>query len=116
MSYKDWKYITEDLKFTMSRFFDAISIPEIHSSELFRGKAPFDRIDHFALVNEILDFISRTQFGKNIRSKNRTAQVNEVLCKRIAYNLTVVMHEMFENGIAPHFTGTEATPPGDPSP
>ena len=29
------------------------------------------------------------------------AQVNEILCKLIAYNLTVVVHEMFENGIVP---------------
>lgn len=30
--------------------------------------------------------------------------MNEVLCKLICYNLTVVVHEMFENGIAPQFT------------
>jgi transposase len=45
----------------------------------------------------------KRKFGENIRSKNRVAQVNEVLCKLIAYNLTVVVHEMFENGIAPNF-------------
>jgi transposase len=45
----------------------------------------------------------KRKFGENIRSKNPVAQVNEVLCKLVAYNLTVVVHEMFENGIAPSF-------------
>ena len=31
------------------------------------------------------------------------AQVNEILAKLICYNLTVVVHEMFESGIAPNF-------------
>ena len=31
------------------------------------------------------------------------AQINELLAKIIAYNLTVVIHEMFENGIEPSF-------------
>ena len=35
--------------------------------------------------------------------RNPDAQVNEIPCKLIAYNLTVVVHEMFENGIAPSF-------------
>ena len=32
-----------------------------------------------------------------------TTQVNELLAKIIAYNLTVVIHEMYENGISPSF-------------
>jgi len=32
-----------------------------------------------------------------------TAQVNELLAKIVAYNLTVVIHEMCENGINPDF-------------
>lgn len=34
---------------------------------------------------------------------NWTAQVNELLAKVIAYNLTVVIHEMYENDINPGF-------------
>jgi len=29
--------------------------------------------------------------------------VNELLAKIIAYNMTVVIHEMYENGISPDF-------------
>ena len=43
------------------------------------------------------------------------AQVNEILCKLIAYNLTVVVHEMFENGITASFTrAAESLPRGIP--
>ncbi|MPM85283.1 hypothetical protein SDC9_132361 [bioreactor metagenome] len=31
------------------------------------------------------------------------SQENELLAKIIAYNLTVVIHEMYENGINPEF-------------
>jgi len=38
----------------------------------------------------------KQKFGETIKSKNRTAQENELLCKVIAYNLTVLIHEMIE--------------------
>jgi hypothetical protein len=43
------------------------------------------------------------KFGETLKSKNQIAQVNELLAKIIAYNLTVVMHGMYENGITPDF-------------
>ncbi len=45
----------------------------------------------------------KRKFGETLKSKNPTAQVNELLAKIIAYNLTVVIHEMYENGIEPNF-------------
>jgi transposase len=45
----------------------------------------------------------KRKFGETLKSKNRVAQENELLCKIIAYNLTVVIHEMYENGIQPEF-------------
>lgn len=53
-------------------------------------------------VESVFSALKR-KFGENIRSRTPTAQINEVLCKLIAYNLTVVVHEMFENGISPVF-------------
>ncbi len=41
--------------------------------------------------------------GETLKSKNAVAQVNELLAKIVAYNLTVVIHEMYENGINPEF-------------
>ena len=40
---------------------------------------------------------------EHLRSQTPAAQVNEILAKLICLNLTVVTHEMFENGIAPSF-------------
>ena len=45
----------------------------------------------------------KRKFGETLKSKNPTAQVNELLAKIVAYNLTVVIHEMYENGIQPEF-------------
>ena len=33
---------------------------------------------------------------KSVKSKNRGAQENELLCKIIAYNITVLIHEMIQ--------------------
>lgn len=44
-------------------------------------------------------------FGDFVRSKNRTAQINEVLFKILCHNLRQVIFAMFELGIAPDFAG-----------
>jgi len=45
----------------------------------------------------------KKKFGETIKSKDRTAQINELLCKIIAYNITVLIHEMLETGVTPEF-------------
>jgi len=45
----------------------------------------------------------KRKFGGSLRSKKRTAQVNELLAKVLAYNLSVVTHAVFELGIDPGF-------------
>jgi len=45
----------------------------------------------------------KRKFGETLKSKNFVAQVNELLCKIIAYNLTVIIHEMHEHGVQPDF-------------
>jgi hypothetical protein len=45
----------------------------------------------------------KRKFGETLKSKNPAAQVNELLAKIVAYNLTVAIHEMYENGIDPSF-------------
>ena len=47
-------------------------------------------------------------FGDFVRSKNKTAQVNEILLKIICHNLRQVIFAMFELGIAPNFAGEPA--------
>jgi len=45
----------------------------------------------------------KRKFGETLKSKNPTAQENELLAKIVAYNLTVVIHEMYENIVVPYF-------------
>ncbi|MBI4302619.1 MAG: transposase [Chloroflexi bacterium] len=43
------------------------------------------------------------KFGDYLRSKTRTAQVNELLCKVLAHNICVVIASMYELGVEPTF-------------
>lgn len=45
----------------------------------------------------------KAKFGDGVKSKNFTAQKNELLCKLIAHNVVVLIHEMYELGIKPNF-------------
>ena len=45
----------------------------------------------------------KAKFGASVRSRKRTAQVNEILCKVLCHNLSVLVHSIYELGIAPTF-------------
>jgi transposase len=45
----------------------------------------------------------KRKFGGAVRSKRYTARVNEILCKILCHNLTVLVHAMFELAISPSF-------------
>ena len=45
----------------------------------------------------------KRKFGGSVRSKLPIAQQNEVLCKFVAHNLSVLVHSIFELGIEPTF-------------
>jgi transposase len=45
----------------------------------------------------------KTKFKDSLRSKSKTAQINELLCKIICHNLTVVIQEINELGIKGEF-------------
>jgi transposase len=58
-------------------------------------------------VESVFSAIKR-KFGGAVRSKKFTAQVNEVLCKILVYNLSILAQAMHELGIAPSFAGKVA--------
>jgi transposase len=45
----------------------------------------------------------KRKFGGSVRSKTPTAQVNEVLCKALCFNLSMLVHAIHELGIEPAF-------------
>jgi transposase len=45
----------------------------------------------------------KAKFGERLRSKTRTAQVNELLLKVVCHNLCVIVQSIFEMGIEPTF-------------
>jgi len=45
----------------------------------------------------------KAKVGDKLKSKNFIAQKNELLCKLIAHNIIVLIHEMHELGIEPNF-------------
>lgn len=45
----------------------------------------------------------KMKFGEKLKSKNFVAQKNELLCKFIAHNIVVLIHEIYGLGIAPRF-------------
>jgi transposase len=51
----------------------------------------------------------KRKFGGAVRSKRFTAQVNEVLCKVLCHNLTMLVHAMHELGIEPTFGASTVT-------
>jgi transposase len=50
----------------------------------------------------------KAKFGDKLKSKNKVAQQNELLCKLIAHNIVVLIHEMFELGVKPEFANNSA--------
>ena len=55
----------------------------------------------------------KAKLGDKLRSKNFLAQKNELLCKLIAHNIIVLIHEMYELGIKPDFCTSHVEPRKD---
>lgn len=62
-------------------------------------------LSHYHKRSNVESTISmiKAKFGSHIRSKNDTAQANEVLLKILCHNICVVIQEMHELGIEPQF-------------
>jgi Transposase DDE domain/SWIM zinc finger len=56
----------------------------------------------------------KKKLGETISSRDPVAQINELLCKVLAYNITVLIHESFEHGIL--LPGSQSPPTETPKP
>jgi transposase len=50
----------------------------------------------------------KSKFGDALRSKTRTAQINEALCKILCHNICCLIQSMFELGLRPKFWSVAA--------
>jgi hypothetical protein len=66
-----------------------------------------ERVQPAVYCSERFSRIKR-KFGGALRSRTKTAQFNEVLCKVLAHNLCVVIQSMYELGISPDFGAMRA--------
>ena len=67
------------------------------------NEAEFKQHYHKRSNVETVFSMIKAKFGERLRSKGRTAQVNEVLCKVLAHNLCCVIQSVYELGIEPTF-------------
>ena len=63
----------------------------------------FNRHYHKRSNVETAFHVIKAKFGGAVRSKDATAQINEVLCKILAHNICVVVHSMYALGVIPVF-------------
>ncbi len=69
-------------------------------------------LDHYhrrSNVESVFSAVKRL-FGDSVRSRNEVAMRNEVLAKLLAYNLTCLVHAIFELGLDPTFGEEPALP------
>lgn len=71
---------------------------------LFMYKAPEFLAHYHARSNVESTFSAvKRKFGGSVRSKNPTAQVNEVLCKALCFNLSMLVHAIHELDVEVQF-------------
>lgn len=66
---------------------------QLHSGEFYKHYHKRSNV-------ESTFFMIKSKFGSNLKSKTRTAQYNEVLCKILCHNICVVIQELHEMGIS----------------
>jgi len=72
--------------------------------EIFGGFQPSKNVsikEHYHQRSNVETTFSmiKKKFGGALRSKSRTAQINEALCKVLAHNICVIIQSMNEFGI-----------------
>lgn len=62
-------------------------------------------LEHYHKRSNVESYFNmvKTKFLGSLRSKKQTAQVNELLCKILANNITIVIQEVNELGIKAEF-------------
>ena len=84
--------------------------------EFQRHREEFDSAYNLRQNEESANSAIKRKLGEHLLSKNQLAQFNELLAKLLAYNIGVLIHEVFEPGIDPGVPGIKLPPPPGPVP
>jgi transposase len=68
-----------------------------------------DYLHHYHRRSNVESLFSAVKrlFGDSVRSKNDVAMKNETLGKLLAYNITLLVHAIYELGLEPRFSGED---------
>jgi predicted nucleic acid-binding Zn finger protein len=111
LSNKNLKVVAENYAVPYIPFKTSSTGKDKHNSDLFK------RMYHFYSYNqerfmqsyhkrsnvESTFHMIKAKFGNLLRSKTRTAQINEALCKVLCHNICCLIQSMFELGLKPKF-------------
>jgi transposase len=115
----DMGYLSRDNYNTATQIGATAYIPfKDKTTDKARGSMTWKKMYHYFQLNreEFLEHyhqrsnvesafnMVKMKFGDRLKSKKWTAQQNELLCKLIAHNIVVLIHEMHELGIEPNFS------------
>lgn len=68
---------------------------------VYGSQEQFESHHHLRSIVETTFSAWKLKLGDSPKSKNPIAQKNELICKAIVYNITVLIYEMFGLGIDP---------------
>jgi len=110
----DKGYLSKENYETIEKFGGIGYIPfKSNSSGRSHGSYLWRKMFHYFMYNreefmqhyhkrsnvETTFYMIKSKFGTNLRSKTKTAQINEVLCKILCHNICVLIQEMHELNI-----------------
>jgi transposase len=84
-----------------------------HMFQLHREE--FDRSYHQRSNVEAVFSAIKRKLGESLKSKNPLARFNELLAKILAYNIGVIVHEIYEHGVDPASVGLPPNGPKTPA-
>ena len=80
--------------------------PGQSTDHLFPGDGrtfPGDSRSEATSPRETTFHMIKSKFGDSLRSKTKTAQINEALCKVLCHNICCLIQSMFELNVKPEF-------------
>jgi hypothetical protein len=111
LSNKNLKVVAENFAVPFIAFKASNTGADKHNTDIFRrmfhyysyNQERFMQNYHKRSNVESTFHMIKSKFGDSLRSKTRTAQINEALCKVLCHNLCCLIQSMYELGLKPKF-------------